>query len=113
MTPMKNCSKPLILLSILAASLAAGCAAAPGAEPAPGSNPLLRDAFTADPAPLVVGDTVYLYVGHDEAKGDEFYRMNDWRVYSSRDLKHWTSHGAFMKPTDFSWAAGDAWATQV
>jgi hypothetical protein len=86
------------------------CIALPGgvlaAEPAPGSNPLLRDVFTADPAPLVVGDTAYLYVGHDEAKGDEFFRMNDWRVYSSRDLKHWTSHGAIMKPTDFTgrWA---------
>jgi hypothetical protein len=33
------------------------------ADPAPGSDPLLRDVFTADPAPLVVGDTVYLYVG--------------------------------------------------
>ncbi|HTN39758.1 MAG TPA: glycoside hydrolase family 43 protein [Asticcacaulis sp.] len=84
-----------------------------GAEPAPGSNPLLRDVFTADPAPLVVGDTAYLYVGHDEAKGDEFFRMNDWRVYSSRDLKHWTSHGAIMKPTDFSWAVGEAWASQA
>ena len=39
------------------------------AEPPPGANPLLRDTFTADPAPLVVGDTVYLYVGHDEARG--------------------------------------------
>jgi hypothetical protein len=83
------------------------------AEPAPGSNPLLRDVFTADPAPLVVGDTAYLYVGHDEAKGDEFFRMNDWRVYSSRDLKHWTSHGAIMKPTDFRWAVGEAWAAQT
>jgi hypothetical protein len=82
-------------------------------EPAPGSNPLLRDVFTADPAPLVVGDTAYIYVGRDEAKGDEFFRMNEWRVYSSRDLKQWTSHGAIMKPTDFSWAVGEAWASQA
>ena len=26
-------------------------------------NPLVRDRHTADPAPLVVGDTLYLYVG--------------------------------------------------
>ena len=101
------------LLTWVARSALSLCISLPAsAEPAPGSNPLLRDAFTADPAPLVVGDTVYLYVGHDEAKGDEFYRMNNWRVYSSHDLKHWTSHGAFMKATDFSWAVGDAWATQ-
>ena len=90
------------------------CTALPAsADPAPGSNPLLRDVFTADPAPLVVGDTAYLYVGHDEAKGDEFFRMNERRVYSSRDLKRWTSHGGIMKPTDFRWATGDAWAAQV
>ena len=30
-------------------------------------NPILTDVFTADPAPLVDGDTVYLYTTHDEA----------------------------------------------
>lgn len=110
-------SSPARLLTWLARGALLTCLALPvgalTAEPAPGSNPLLRDVFTADPAPLVVGDTAYLYVGHDEAKGDEFFRMNDWRVYSSRDLKHWTSHGAIMKPTDFSWAVGEAWAAQT
>ena len=110
MTTMNKYSKPLIALSILAASLVAVCEAA---EPPPGANPVLRDRFTADPAPLVVGDTVYLYVGHDEAKGDDFFLMKEWLCYSSKDLRHWTAHGAFMKPTDFKWAVGDAWAAQV
>ncbi|MEO5772863.1 MAG: glycoside hydrolase family 43 protein [Sphingomicrobium sp.] len=88
-------------------------AAAPAAESAPGTNPVLRDRFTADPAPLVVGDTAYLYVGHDEAKGDDFFLMKEWLSYSSKDLRHWTAHGAIMKPTDFKWAVGDAWAAQV
>lgn len=30
------------------------------------SIPVINDCFTADPAPLVVGDTLYLFVGHDE-----------------------------------------------
>ncbi|WP_235531968.1 family 43 glycosylhydrolase [Pelomonas sp. Root1237] len=98
-------------IALCCAALA--CGAAPAAEPAPGANPVLRDRFTADPAPLVVGDTVYLYVGRDEAKGDEFFRMNEWLAYSSKDLRHWIAHGAFMKPTDFKWAVGDAWAAQV
>jgi arabinoxylan arabinofuranohydrolase len=34
----------------------------------PGSNPIIRDTFIADPAPLVVGNTLYLYVDHDEAR---------------------------------------------
>jgi hypothetical protein len=98
----------------LAVALAASLPLAAAANaPAPGSNPALRDVFTADPAPLVVGDTVYLYVGHDEARGSEMFTMNQWLAYSSKDLKTWTPHGPVMKATDFRWAVRDAWASQV
>ncbi|RYX86131.1 hypothetical protein EON83_02615 [bacterium] len=79
----------------------------------PGENPIIRDAFTADPAALVDGDTVYLYVGHDEAKGDEMFTMREWLYYSSKDMKNWKAHGPIMRATDFKWAVGDAWAAQV
>ena len=52
-------------------------------------------------------------MGHDEAKGDDFFLMKEWLSYSSKDLRHWTAHGPIMKPTDFKWAVGDAWAAQV
>lgn len=76
-------------------------------------NPIFRDAFTADPAPLVVGDTLYVYVGHDEAKGDQLFNITEWLCYSTRDMQTWTAHGSVLKPTDFKWAVGDAWASQV
>ena len=76
-------------------------------------NPIFRDAFTADPAPLVVGDTLYVYVGHDEAHGNEMYTITEWLCYSTKDMKTWTSHGSVLKPTDFKWAVADAWASQV
>ena len=79
----------------------------------PGSNPLFRDTFTADPAPLVVGDTLYLYAGHDDAHEDQMFNINEWLCYSTTDMKHWTAHGPVFKPTDFDWATGDAWASQV
>ncbi|HBF33739.1 TPA: hypothetical protein DDW35_04175 [Candidatus Sumerlaeota bacterium] len=77
------------------------------------TNPLFRDAFTADPAPMVYKDTVYLYVGHDEANDKEMFNMKDWLCYSSKDMQTWTAHGTMMKPTDFKWAVKDAWAAQV
>lgn len=80
---------------------------------APGSNPVFRDMFTADPAPLVVGDTLYVYVGRDEAKDGEMFNMREWLCYSTKDLKQWTAHGPIMKPADFPWAVSDAWAAQV
>jgi arabinoxylan arabinofuranohydrolase len=79
----------------------------------PGSNPIVRDKFTADPAPLVVGDTLYLYVGHDEAQRDEMFNMREWLVYSTTDMKRWVDHGPIMKVTDFKWAKKDAWASQT
>ena len=59
-----------------------------------GTNPIIRDIYTADPAPMVYGDTLYLYTTHDENEliGD-FYTMNDWRCYSTKDMVHWTDHG--------------------
>jgi hypothetical protein len=82
-------------------------------NPRPGENPILRDVFTADPAPLVYKDKVYLYVGHDEAKEGQMFNMNDWRCYSSSDMKNWTAHGSIMSVRDFKWATRDAWASQV
>ncbi|GAB4516528.1 MAG: glycoside hydrolase family 43 protein [Amphiplicatus sp.] len=76
-------------------------------------NPLFRDLYTADPAPLVVGDTLYLYVGHDEARGEEMFNITEWLAFSTKDMQTWTAHGPIMKPTDFSWAQKDAWASQV
>src|SRR5690606_41226370 len=85
----------LVLLPLLGAAL--GGAAG---EPAPGSNPLFRDRFTADPAPLVVGDRLYLYVGHDQARGEEMFNMREWLVYSPTAMKQWTDHGPAMKFAD-------------
>ena len=76
-------------------------------------NPIFKDAFTADPSPLVYNGRLYVYVGQDEAKDGELFNMTGWRCYSTTDMKTWTSHGVIMKPTDFSWGAADAWASQV
>lgn len=94
---------------VLAVAMAASASA--GDDGDMGANPIFRDRFTADPAPLVVGDTLYLYAGHDE--GDEHFRIDEWVAYSTKDMKTWTNHGVFMKPTDFSWAEGEAWASQM
>lgn len=83
-------------------------------------NPLVRDKFTADPAPLVSRDRLYLYVGHDEyypgqdsASGGKEFNITEWLCYSTADMKVWTDHGAVLSPADFKWATGEAWASQV
>ena len=78
------------------------------------ANPLFNNILTADPAALVVKDKVYFYTGHDEAKDNtKFYEMHDWLVFSSSDMVHWEAHGPRLSVSDFKWAKGDAWASQV
>lgn len=77
-------------------------------------NPLFHHLFTADPAAMVYKDSVYLYTGHDEAPKDAArYVMHDWQVFSSADMVNWTQHPSPLNVKAFSWAKGDAWASQV
>lgn len=91
-----------------------GCVAQKKAATITENNPVIKDKYIGDPAALVYKDSVYLYGGHDEAPNDfNFYKMNEWLVYSSADMIHWKSHPVPLKAIDFAWAKGDAWAAQV
>ena len=69
--------------------------------------------YTADPAPMVHEGRLYLYTSHDEDVSiDNFYTMNDWRLYSTVDMVNWTDHGSPASYKTFSWGTGDAWAPQ-
>lgn len=79
-----------------------------------GQNPLFTDAFTADPAMTVIGNTVYAYVGQDAASVGGWFNMPSWLCYSTTDMKHWTAHGTVLAAKDFVNAnSGSAWAAQV
>ena len=76
-------------------------------------NPIVQTNYTADPAPMVYGGRLYVYTGHDEdATVNNFFTMNEWRVYSTTDVVNWTDHGSPLRYSNFSWAKGDAWAGQ-
>lgn len=101
-------------MSVRAAGLAAALAAAFAAPTVLASNPIVKDIFTADPAALVDNGRVYVYVGRDEApEGGKEYVMNEWRVYSSCDMKRWTDHGSPLRYSTFKWAGRDAWASDI
>ena len=48
-------------------------------------NPCVQTNYTTDPAPMVHGDRLYVYTGHDE-KGADFFWMQEWRVYSTAHM---------------------------
>lgn len=64
-----------------------------GTEFSLGQNPIIQHTFTADPAPLVHGDTLYLYTGHDEDHTPkEHFIMYDYLCFSTTDMVNWTAH---------------------
>jgi arabinoxylan arabinofuranohydrolase len=77
-------------------------------------NPIITEVFTADPAAMVHGDTVYLYTGHDDAgPKDTTYGLKEWLCFSSKDMVYWTAHGAPLAVKNCSWAKANAYAGHV
>lgn len=77
-------------------------------------NPIIQTKYTADPAPMVYKDTVFLYTSHDE--DDAFgFKMKDWLLYTSTDMVNWTDHGVVASLKEFKWTDPEngAWAPQV
>lgn len=90
------------------ASLAVLCAWA--------QNPIIYDRYTPDPAPYVHGDTLYLFVDHDEdVTENNYFTMKNWLLYSTVDMVNWTYRGTPITSKTFSsWAKqdNDCWASQ-
>ena len=74
---------------------------------------IIKDMYTADPAPMVYGDTLYLYTTHDEDQIiNNFYTMKNWYVFSTKDMVNWVKHGQILSLNDIPWAVDRAWAPQ-
>ena len=77
-------------------------------------RPIIQTKYTADPAPMVYNDTVFLYTTHDEDDAEGF-KMQDWLLYTSTDMVNWTDPGVVASLKSFDWVKRDngAWAEQV
>ena len=84
--------------------------------PVEAQNPVIHDRYTPDPAPYVHGDTLYLFVDHDENETlNGYFTMKDWLLYSTVDMVNWTYRGTPLTSATFSaWAKqdNDCWASQ-
>ncbi|KAI4724044.1 hypothetical protein E4T49_08227 [Aureobasidium sp. EXF-10728] len=97
------CARLLLALGVVLSTL----------DVAQADNPIIQSIYTADPAPIVVGDRVYLLADHDE-NGSTTYNMKDWRLFSTADMANWQDHGVIASiATTFPWADLNAWAGQI
>ncbi len=126
-----------VLCTVTAISLAAHCAAqtpaAATAQPSaqtpaqaasapreykPTGNPMFSHKFTADPAPVVIGDTLWMITSHDETapngRMNRNFRMRDWCLFSTKDMKTWTEYPTPLSVDEFKWdGTHTAYAAQM
>ena len=106
-------------------SAPAAAAAQTPAQPAsnlkeykPTGNPMFSHKFTADPAPVVIGDTLWLITSHDETapngRLNRNFRMRDWCLFSTKDMKTWTEYPTPLSVDEFKWdGTHTAYAAQM
>ena len=93
-------------------------------DPLSVNMPLFQTKYTADPSPIVVGDTLFLFTSHDASPEDipdenernaAGFFMYDWLLWSTTDMVNWTEHGAVASLKEFKWRSRDngAWAIQT
>ena len=76
-------------------------------------HPVIQTMFTADPAPIVYRDTVFMYVGHDEDTApNNSFLMREYSLFTTTDMVNWIAQKTPLKTSDFKWSAGDASAAQ-
>ena len=121
------CGTAVVLVATLLAAVPSAASSVPAATATTptttiesGGNPILADgsAYSADAAPLVAGDKLYVYAGHDEAAEQQAaFVMSDYQVFATEDVESgvWDHYPENMVPGEvFSWATGrSAFAGQV
>jgi beta-xylosidase len=97
--------KSLTALTVMTAALAWPASAAEPVSPR----------FNADPSPHVFKGKIYLYATNDQDNSGKYWDSTDWRLFTSKDMKHWRDEGSFLSVTVFKWARPDAkaWAPEA
>lgn len=79
-----------------------------------GPNPFVTHIYTADPSGHVWQDgRLYVYASHDIDPPRGCDLMDQYHVFSSADLKHWTDHGEILRASQVPWGrpeGGFMWA---
>lgn len=100
---MRN--KRLISLAVVVFALSIGLSKA--------DNPLVTGQFTADPTARVYNGKIYVFPSHDipappnTVARKDWFVMEDYHVFSSKNLMDWEDHGVIIHQDDLDWIAKD------
>ncbi|MDR0750847.1 MAG: family 43 glycosylhydrolase [Tannerellaceae bacterium] len=67
-------------------------------------NPFIKHIYTADPSAHVWNDgRLYVYASHDIAPPRGCDLMDEYHVFSTDDMVHWTDHGEILRASQVPW----------
>lgn len=71
-------------------------------------NPFITKMFTADPSAHAWKDgRLYVYASHDLYPPRGCDRMDEYHVFSTDDMIHWTDHGEILRQSQVPWGRKD------
>ncbi len=78
-------------------------------------NPIITSQYTADPTARVFNGKIYLYPSHDILATPGHGRpgwfcMEDYHVFSTSDLVHWSDHGVIVSQDKTPWVKPDSYS---
>lgn len=74
-------------------------------------NPFATHIYACDPSAKVFSDsTIWVVASHDQNEARGFWMMQDYHIFSTKDLKTWTDHGIALSLEDITWAKSHLWA---
>ena len=77
-------------------------------------NPIVPNVGLNDPHIRIFNDTAYVYASHDKSKDNKKFIMEDWWVWSSPDLVHWTKESVLSPEQTYIGAPfSRCWATDA
>ena len=72
---------------------------------------ILPNSGICDPHMRVYNGRVYMFATHDRSPGNDNYRMDDWKVYSTDDLVNWTLEYTLRPEDTFLGRCEECYAT--
>ena len=72
---------------------------------------IIKNQGICDPHMHIYNGRVYMFATHDRSPGNDIYRMDDWKVFSTDDLVNWKLEYTLRPEETFLGQCDECYAT--
>lgn len=77
------------------------------------NNPIIPGKGVCDPHIHIFQDMAYLYASHDRSIDNQTWLMDDWQIWSSKDLVNWNFESTFRPEDTYIGVCDRCWAVDA